>query len=152
MSDETPPSAAVVVKWGDDVLEALDDPQQYHAEIALLPDPIANVICVELLDWQVRNGGFHQYFFNPHGITIEVAIRGFDAMGLGQCARIARNARARFGDHFPEDRTDRIDRVGEDDEKINFDNDDQAYYALDMEEMYAVLDSYAIAVMNGHWQ
>ena len=151
MSDETPPSAQVVVRWGDDVVEALDEPARYHAEIAGLPDTIANVICVELLDWQVRNGGFHQYFFNPYGIGIDGAIRGFDAMGLPQCANIARTARDRFGDNFPEDRVDRIDRVGDTgSEKMNFHELDDAYFAVDMDTMYAVLDAYATAAMNGH--
>lgn len=153
MSDETPPSAQVVVRWGDDVIEALDEPARYHTEIAALPDAIANVICVELFDWQVRNGGFHQYFFNSYGIGIEGAIRGFDAMGLPQCADIARTARARFGDVFPEDRMDRIDLVGDTgSEKMNFDDMDDAYYALDMDGMYAVLDAYATAAMKGHFQ
>jgi hypothetical protein len=153
MSDETPPSATVVVRWGDEVLEALDDPDRYHAEIAALPDAIAKVICVELLDWQVRNGGFHQYFFNSYGIGIDGAIRGFDAMGLPQCANIARAARARFGDNFPEDRMARIDLVGEtSDEKMNFDEMDSAYYELDMDAMYAVLDAYATAAMKGYSQ
>jgi hypothetical protein len=153
MSDEIPPSAAVVVRWGDDVLEGLDEPGRYHAEIAALPDAIANVICVELLDWQVRNGGFHQYFFNSYGIGIDGAIRGFDAMGLPQCADIARTARAQFGDVFPEDRMDRIDLAGDtESEKMNFDDMDNAYYALDMDAMYAVLDAYATAAMKGRWQ
>jgi hypothetical protein len=153
MSDEIPPSAQVVVRWGDDVIEALDEPTRYHAETAALPDQIANVICVELLDWQVRNGGFHQYFFNSYGIGIDGAIRGFDAMGLSQCANIARTARERFGDHFPEDRMDRIDLVGETArEKMNFDELDSAYYALDMNAMYKVLDAYATAAMKGRFQ
>ena len=153
MSDDTHASAAVVVKWGDDVIEALDEPSSYHAEIAALPDAIANVICVELLDWQVRNGGFHQYFFNSYGITINSAIRGFEAMGLSLCANLARKARDKIGEPFPEERQDRIERVGyKPREKMNFDDLDDAYYALDMEQIYAVLDSYAVAAMTGRLQ
>lgn len=153
MSDETPPSAAVVVRWGDMVIEALDEPDRYHAEIVSLPVAVANVICVELLDWQVRNGGFYQYFFNSYGIGIDGAIRGFDAMGLLQCADIARTARAQFGDNFPEDRMDRIGLVGDDENhKMNFDKVDSEYYALDMDGMYAVLDAYATAAMKGQFQ
>ncbi|PSJ60118.1 DMP19 family protein [Kumtagia ephedrae] len=154
MSDETPPSAAVVVRWGDDIIDALDEPSRYHAEIAALPAAIANVICVELLDWQVRNGGFHQYFFNSYGITINGAIRGFEAMGLPQCAEIARAARDRFGQSFPEDRGDRIGWVGDVGHRktMNFDELDGAYYALDRKEIYAVLDLYATAAMKGRLQ
>lgn len=150
MSDDTPASAQVVERWGDGLLEALEDPEQFHAEISMLSPAIANVICVELLDWQVRNGGFHQYFYNPYGITIDGAVRGFEAMGLIQCARIAREACAKFGAGVPEDRDDRIALVGDmDDEKISFNEEDDAYYALDMDAMYAVLDTYATAAMNG---
>lgn len=153
MSVETPASAAVVVRWGDGVIDALDEPDRYHAEIASLRVSIANVICVELLDWQVRNGGFHQYFLNSYGIGIDGAIRGFEAMGLMQCADIARTAREKFGDHFPEDPTDRIAKVGDTGrKKLNFDELDDAYYALDMEAMYRVLDAYATAAMNGRMQ
>lgn len=153
MSDETPPSAQVVERWGDDVLEVLDEPGRYHAAIAGLSDAIANVICVELLDWQVRNGGFHQYFFNSYGIGISGAIRGFEAMGLHQCVDIARNAPNQFGADFPEDRNDRIERVGDiDSERMNFDELDSAYYDVDMNAMYEVLDVYATAAMNGRMQ
>jgi hypothetical protein len=35
---------------------------------------------------------------------------------------------------------------------MNFDDMDNAYYALDMDAMYAVLDAYATAAMKGRWQ
>ena len=155
MSNEgnIPPSAAVVDRWGDDILESLDEPASYHRAIAAVPDAIANVICVELLDWQVRNGGFHQYFYNSYGIMIHGAIQGFEAIGLLECATIARSARAQFGDHFPESREARIPVVGPiDDEKMSFDAADDAYYAIGMGEMHAVLDAYAEAAMKDMWQ
>lgn len=153
MSDDTPPSAAVVVRWGDEVLDALDQPERYQAEIESLPVPIANVICVELLDWQVLNGGFHQYFFNSYGIGIDGAICGFEAMGLQQCADIARKARDRFGENFPKDRIDRIEKVGDiGSERMNFEEFDSAYFDLATDAMYEVLHAYATAVMNGRMQ
>lgn len=151
--ENIPPSAALVNRWGDDILESLDEPALYHRAIAALPDAVANVICVELLDWQVRNGGFHQYFYNSYGIMIDRAIHGFEAMGLLECGAIARSVRAQFGDHFPEFREPRILLVGTmDDEKMSFDAADDAYYAIDMDEMHAVLDAYAEAAMKGKWQ
>lgn len=149
--DDVPPSAQVVVRWGDDLIEALDEPAQYHAELTKLPDRIANVICVELLDWQVRNGGFHQYFYNSYGIGVAGAVKGFEAMGLSECADIARAALAQFKGAFPEDRLARIKVVGETSAPIiDFDAQDDAYYGLDMGQMYSVLDAYARIAMGSH--
>ena len=58
------PSARVVEVWGAPVLDVLDEPAKYHSVIGAMPSAIRNVICVELLSWQVLNGGFRQYFWN----------------------------------------------------------------------------------------
>ncbi|TIP91624.1 MAG: DUF4375 domain-containing protein, partial [Mesorhizobium sp.] len=111
--DDIPPSARVVEVWGAPVLDVLDEPSEYHRVVGAMPSAIRNVICVELLSWQVLNGGFRQYFWNSYGITAQGAIQGFRAMGLETHAELTRQACALLGESFPEERLARMEIVGE---------------------------------------
>jgi hypothetical protein len=166
MSDETPstdlsdsdipPSARVVVIWGDPVVKALDDPFVFHEVIDAMPPAIRNIICVELLHWQVLNGGFRQYFWNSYGITAQGAIQGFRAMGLEMHAELTRQACALLGESFPEERLARMEIVGEvGGSGIDFYALDDAFYALEENvrgSAVAALDAYATAALDGRWQ
>jgi hypothetical protein len=46
-----------------------------------------------LLEGEVNNGGFNQYFFNTEGMYLEDAIRGFETFGSPAHAKLARQAR-----------------------------------------------------------
>jgi hypothetical protein len=151
-----PPSARVVEIWGSPVVDVLDEPVKYHRAISAIPSAIRNVICVELLIWQVLNGGFRQYFWNSYGITAQGAIQGFRAMGLETHAEVARQACALLGEHFPEERLARMKIVGEvGGSGIDFNAFDDAFYALEENERdsaEAALAEYATAALGGHWQ
>ncbi|MER9882543.1 MULTISPECIES: DUF4375 domain-containing protein [unclassified Mesorhizobium] len=153
---DIPPSARVVELWGDPVLEALDEPAEYHKVISKIPVPIKNVLCVELLHWQVLNGGFWQYFYNSYGITASGAIQGFVAMGLERHADLTRQACALFGEYFPEDRSVRMDLVGKSvGDGITFEALDDAFYTLeenDQDSAVVALVAYATAALKGQWQ
>ncbi|MFD1983100.1 DUF4375 domain-containing protein [Mesorhizobium newzealandense] len=153
---DIPPSAQVVVVWGAPVLDVLDEPSEYHKVIGAIPVAIRNVICVELLSWQVLNGGFRQYFWNSYGITAQGAIEGFRAMGLEKHAELTRQACALLGERFPEERLARMEIVGEvGGIGINFNALDDAFYALEennSESAEAALAAYATAALDARWQ
>lgn len=121
-----------------------------------MPSAISNVICVELLNWQVLNGGFRQYFWNSYGITAQGAIQGFRAMGLEMHAELTRQACVLLGGRFPEERSARMEILGEaGGSGIDFNALDNAFYALEeneRESSEAVLDAYATAALHGQWQ
>lgn len=153
---DIPPSARVVEVWGAPVLDVLDEPAKYHSVIGAMPSAIRNVICVELLSWQVLNGGFRQYFWNSYGITAQGAIQGFRVMGLEGHAELTLRACALLGECFPEERLARMEIVGEvGGSGIDFDALDNAFYALEeneRESSEAALDAYATAALHGQWQ
>lgn len=153
---DIPPSARVVEFWGSQLIDVLDEPAEYHKAISAIPSAIRNVICVELLSWQVLNGGFRQYFWNSYGITAQGAIQGFRAMGLEMHAELTRQACALLGERFPESRLARMEIVGEvGGIGINFNALDDAFYALqenDRDSAEAALAAYATAALDARWQ
>jgi hypothetical protein len=64
---------------------------------------------VGLLDGEVFNGGFDQYFFNNSGSHHKYAILGLEAMGATQAIAILREAKELLfgGDAVPEDTAER---------------------------------------------
>lgn len=143
------PTAIVIERWGEVIIDSLDDPDEYHAQMSKLEEPVRHVISSELLLWQVDNGGFWQYFCNSYGIGIADAIAGLRSIGLPDYADIAERAKTRFGAVFQDDRVNRIEALGGTDfnnRLIDFDDLDDELYALDPDfsgGRYDVLDAYA---------
>jgi hypothetical protein len=54
---------------------------------------------------EVRNGGFHQFFFNTTGILAPEAVAGFRAIGLTELADVVTAAMEFFGSPYPRQRT-----------------------------------------------
>jgi hypothetical protein len=57
-----------------------------------LSEPEKLYFCVVLMDGEVYNGGFDQYFFNSSGAYIEYATRGLRDMGADRSAAILERA------------------------------------------------------------
>jgi hypothetical protein len=64
-----------------------------------------------LLEGEVYNGGFHQYFDNSSGDYYTDAMRGLEQIGAAECQRILIAAKVLlFGEHgVPDTRTDRFE-------------------------------------------
>ena len=133
-------------------MEALDDPIEYRRQIELLSDSVRQIIATEILLWQVNNGGFHQYFFNSYGIMVRDAVEGLRRIELAKYADIVDRATVLLGDEFPEDRSKRIDLVGETpNSRIDFDPLDEEFFSLDPDMSgfaYDALDAYAEAMLK----
>jgi hypothetical protein len=85
-----------------------------HGKAALKPEE-AELLAVWLLDAEVNNGGFNQYFGNTLGDLISEAIEGLENIGAEDLASIADAAAAELPDNFasssPERRREQIDEL-----------------------------------------
>jgi hypothetical protein len=102
-------------------LQGLEDFQEKidgTEDFAALTLPQKHCQAVFLLDVDVYNGGFTQYFSNPAGEHWREALAGLEAIGLLQHATIFREALAAFGPAGPPDDEmecyEQLDKLAED--------------------------------------
>jgi hypothetical protein len=60
--------------------------------VSTLPSGVQAVYATLLLESEVYNGGFNQYFWNSTGALADVALRGFELLGATEHARLTREA------------------------------------------------------------
>jgi hypothetical protein len=80
-----------------EVINYLISLEGIHAGTAVvdaLPDPLRWIWAMFLLDADVCNGGFNQYFYNSSGLWVDDAIAGYRAMGMPEYASIVDRAAA----------------------------------------------------------
>jgi len=123
---------AVIDLYGAVLYDVLDDPAEYHSIISRLPDKVPEITAANMLILEVKNGGFHQYFYNSYGITIKEAISGLELSQQDEYAKLAREAAGRFGASVPESREERVRLIGEFGDKgpIRFGDLDERFYAV----------------------
>ncbi len=89
------------------LLEGIQDPFLFIAELAetsgedSLDEHQRRYLFLSFLDFQVCNGGFHQYFANGYGSGIRDALAGMEAIGSQAGAEVVREAIALFGPEGP---------------------------------------------------
>jgi len=67
-----------------DVYQPLDPDALMRA-----PDGVRAYICTRLFEWEVGNGGLHQYFFNqPDPRLLKLILDGYSFLGLDDARRI----------------------------------------------------------------
>jgi len=76
--------------------ESLDNPHDVAelAETSLSADQVVGLI--EVLEGEVNNGGFHQYFYNSAGDRTEETIQALELVGAFAAADIVRRAAQKF--------------------------------------------------------
>lgn len=90
--------------WRDLVRRAYEIPNGFDA----LSQPEKQYFAVGLLEGDVYNGGFDQYFFNSSGDSYLYAVEGLEAMGAIQTLELLRRAKqVLFGFDEPEQDTER---------------------------------------------
>ncbi len=53
------------------------------------PEGVRAYICTRLFEWEVGNGGLHQYFFNnPDPGLLQLVLDGYSFLGLAEARRI----------------------------------------------------------------
>ena len=70
------------------VLDGLDDEAVFFA----YPSAVRAYLATRTFEWEVGNGGLHQFFFNrPEGWLHQAVCDGYEAMGLAQQALLVRD-------------------------------------------------------------
>jgi hypothetical protein len=77
--------------------EHFADPDRRREIVLGLPDDLRAVFTTMLVEMEVANGGFHQYFWNTSGQYAEAALAGYERLGAAQHAAIMREAMGVFG-------------------------------------------------------
>ena len=135
-----PATMKLMQRWcGDRLIQACSDPNEFYAILDDLPEPVAGVLCADLLVGDVMNGGFDQYFQNSFGITINRAILTMRALGLIDHANAARKAKMVFGEEFPDDHSSRMDKM---------DVLPESQFDEATDEFYAAEDSHPEGIFN----
>ncbi len=75
---------------------------------AQLPKPAGHLLALHWCQSEVRNGGFHQFFYNPTGVLAPEAEQGLHAVGMPAAADIAGRAMLMFGTPYPRERAQRL--------------------------------------------
>jgi hypothetical protein len=82
--------------------------RQEAVGFAALTEAEQTVYCLDALEREVNNGGFHQFFFNSSGDTALQTIDALERLGAAHTAGIVRRAAALFpGARPPADRDER---------------------------------------------
>ena len=124
---------SVIDPWLDKYMA--DDPDQLTQREAV-------GVGVWLLDVEVNNGGFHQYYNNSRGTLAARTVDSLVAIGALQTAELLRAANACIpGIPLPEDRAERFAILDRASEAADFDALEAEYY-LQREDRIALLASY----------
>lgn len=70
----------------------LQDFNKWYPFVIKMPIEEQIVYTVSLLDWQVKNGGFHQYFLNSYGIFAFLTLRNLEIIDLVKLRNILEDA------------------------------------------------------------
>lgn len=93
---------------------------------------------------EINSGGFDSYFRTSYGDTAPLAIETATAMGSPELAALIAQAVDRLGlDPYPSDCTVREDAI--DDFDVEFDDLDEAYYALERDHDLDALTEQLVA-------
>jgi hypothetical protein len=63
--------------------------------------PLGNLFAAHWCHSEIRNGGFHQFFYNPTGVLAPEAVRGFHAMEMSENAALLSEAMGLVGTPYP---------------------------------------------------
>ncbi len=113
----------------------------------LLTEPERVIYLVRILEDEVDNGGFAQYYHNFSGNHANEIVWAFEAINAPEIAEICRKANSIFGDQVPRDWEERIrafDSLSEDLADSLLTECDNAFYASE-EELHRLEAAYVEA-------
>lgn len=70
----------------------IQDFNKWYSFVTEMPVEEQIVYTVSLLDWQVKNGGFHQYFLNSYGIFAFLTLRNLEIIDMVKLRDILEDA------------------------------------------------------------
>ena len=81
----------------------------YGEDLSVLSVPERIFYTTQILEMEVNNGGFGQFFFNSSGDLANEVVHAFTEIGAVKTADICRKAFSVYGEEIPKDRDERQD-------------------------------------------
>src|SRR5262249_30868263 len=91
--------------WGK--ISIYDGAKTFLRQFRAVPKYVGLLFAGHWCQSEVRNGGFHQFFWNPTGILAPEASEAYHAMGIPEWAAIVDEAMQYFGKPYPREQFDR---------------------------------------------
>ena len=112
----TPKKSLEEIWMLDDPLDLIGELSGYIAEkcrygeaLSVLSEPERIFYTTQILEMEVNNGGFDQFFFNSSGNLANEVVHAFTEIGAVKTADICRKAFSVYGEEVPTDRDERQD-------------------------------------------
>ncbi len=86
---------------------------QHGQDLSVLSPAERIVFITQILEMEVNNGGFDQYFLNSSGDCSNEVVSAFRAIGANATAEICQKAVSAFGREIPVDRSERQEMMDE---------------------------------------
>jgi hypothetical protein len=113
VSSELPPGdryrRAIDPFW--ESVSTVEGPDVFLRQFRDTPTVAGHLLAATWCQAEVRNGGFHQFFFNTTGVLAPEALAGFRAIGLPEWASLLEEAMSFFGTPYPRHQEDRWRRL-----------------------------------------
>jgi len=131
--------------------EILDDCDVWYNYVLKLPKAQQVVYSIILFNWQIENGGFHQYFFNSYGQFAYLTINNLKLIEASQRADLLDSATHIVNEeYFIQDKFRHLIFNREFSKIVDFDealfdklNDlDDKYYNMENENVFDLLQQY----------
>ena len=131
-----------------DVCNAVMEKAAYGDNLSALNEHERVLYVTQVLEMEVNNGGFSQFFWNSGGDVANELVLTFEVIGATKTAAICQQAIDAFGCEIPADRDEReelLDTMGEDFDAALSACDDAFYeYEEDLEALnYAYIMAHA---------
>jgi hypothetical protein len=106
------PNAHRAILKAADVIDTYRGPAVFLETYGRVRREIGLLFATALCEFEVCNGGFHQFFDNSAGVLAPAAVEGFVAIGQPQIAALVRKAMDKLGSPYPRDWVARNDARG----------------------------------------
>ena len=99
-------------------IDIYDGPNAFLETFATVPRAWGILFAANFCQYEICNGGFHQFFFNSTGVLAHEAVEGFHAIEMHTTANLIETAMRLLGDPYPRERLERQARLGKMDKQI----------------------------------
>lgn len=129
----------------------LQDLNKWYDYIYNLPIDQQVIYTVSIFDWQIKNGGFHQYFFNSYGIFTFITLKNLEQLKLFEVKKLLDKALSLVNyENWNEEEfklrifNNKIEKITNFDEVLfeELNNLDEIYYMIPDEQIYNSLVKY----------
>lgn len=134
------------VEFSEAIAHYLSEKCEYGEAMDRLSEPERVLYVAQVLEMEVNNGGFEQYFYNPSGNDAGEIVRAFEQIGAVNTARICERALSVFENGVPVDwdeRQELLEKMESDEILKIWDECSSAFCAYD-EDLYELYFAYAM--------